>query len=163
MEQTIWCKFVHKNQFSVSWTNWGMNWNLGSPYGTVHWFNSWTNSSIHLVNSSVNSFLVWIGLKRARRMLREVHLTRSCPCLSDPDAETRTTWSSMSRDETRWSSVFKETRTFKQCLGQMKISHKFNGAFNYWCEHLFWAIIHKFEKARPERFCDAKNLHAAQN
>ena len=64
IEQTIWCEFIHKNQFSGSWMNWGTNWNLGvdTPTGIVHWFNSWTNSSIRLVNSSVNSFVVWIGL-----------------------------------------------------------------------------------------------------
>ena len=50
IEQTIWCEFIHKNQYSGSWTNWGANWNLGvdTPIGN--------SALVQFVDKFINSF-----------------------------------------------------------------------------------------------------------
>ncbi len=67
IEQTIWCEFVDKNQFSGSWTNWGTNWNLGVdiPIG---------NSALVQFMEFINSFLMWIGFSVA------ISNTSGCEC-----------------------------------------------------------------------------------
>ena len=74
IEQTIWYEFVHKNQFSCSWMNWGANWNLGvdTPIGNsalvqfVDKFINWFGQFVCQFVSGVNSLL-----QELRHILKE--------------------------------------------------------------------------------------------